>query len=109
VRIYTDGSGDGRFGYLTDEGASDISQVVGLTNNEAEYEAVILALTQFPYEDIEIASDSQLVVNQVSHKWAIKEDRLRVLAQLVWDLVGNRKVVFTWVPREQNLAGKMLG
>ena len=78
-----------------------------LTNNEAEYTAVIRALEDFP-DATEIRTDSQLVVQQLNHKWHIKEDRLRSLAQRVWELVGSRNVKFTWVPRKENLAGKAL-
>lgn len=77
------------------------------TNNEAEYKAVIKALREFP-DVTEIFSDSQLVVNQLNLKWSIKEDRLRQLAKVVWQL-SKGKVRFTWIPRKQNLAGRLLG
>ena len=77
------------------------------TNNEAEYLAIINALKVFP-EVEEIISDSQLVVNQLTHKYSIKEERLRKLASEVWQLAQG-KVRFTWCPREDNLAGKVLG
>ena len=85
----------------------------GKTNNEAEYLAVLAALEELPkYQKnplviTEILSDSQLVVNQLNHKYHIKESRLRELAMRVWQISGNVK--FTWIPREKNLAGKLLG
>ena len=40
---------------------------------------------------------------------AIKEDRLRLLAQEVWNLSSNLSVKFIWIPRQNNKAGKILG
>lgn len=79
------------------------------THNEAEYLAVIKALKEFPDVD-EIFSDSQLVVNQLNGEWTIKEQRLFDLAEEVWNLVSYaQEVKFTWIPRKQNLAGRLLG
>ena len=78
-----------------------------LTNNEAEYEAVLRALENV--KDLtEILSDSQLVVRQLNHEYAIKEERLRKRAMKVWELTRG-KVKFIWIPREINKAGKVLG
>jgi len=115
LNVSTDGSGDGRFGYvaMSQDNLETIDAKVvreeGITNNCAEYKAVILALRTFPNEDLKIYSDSQLVVNQLNHVWHIKSDNLRKLALLVWDLAKDRKVEFVWVPRKQNKAGKLLG
>ena len=76
------------------------------TNNEAEYLAILIALEHFT-NVTEILSDSQLVINQLNHMFHIKEDRLRNLAIKVWSLTKG-SVIFTWVPRKDNLAGKML-
>ena len=76
-----------------------------MTNNEAEYRVVIRALEAYP-EVTEIRTDSQLVVEQLNHRWHIKEDRLRELATRFWSHNSNARVV--WVPRKQNLAGKAL-
>jgi len=78
------------------------------TNNEAEYIAVIRALEKFSPEVAEILSDSQLVVNQLNLKWSTKEDRLRNYGNQVHKLAQG-KVKFTWIPREQNPAGRLLG
>ena len=76
------------------------------TVNEAEYLGVLFALSQFP-NVTEIRSDSQVVVRQLTHVYHIKEDRLRVLAERVWN-ISQGKVKFVWVPRKENLAGMAL-
>ena len=112
MKIFTDGSGKtGNYAYVidSDERKVKILKKKGLTNNEAEYSAVILALSDNPGVDIEIFSDSELMVNQLNQEYAIKKDELRSLAEEVWKLCEGRKVSFTWIPREQNKAGKILG
>lgn len=109
--IYTDGSGKtGRYAYVVEQiGKVKIFQKEGITNNEAEYLAIISALEENKDKYISIHSDSQLVVNQLDKKYAIKEDRLRDLAQQVWRLCEGRNVHFYWIERNKNKAGKILG
>ncbi len=113
MKIFTDGSGKtGKYAYVIDEPGKKkvkIFQKGGVTNNEAEFLAVIQALKENPGEDVDIFSDSELVVNQLKQEYAIKEDRLRKLAEEVWKLCEGREVSFTWVPREKNKARKVLG
>jgi len=111
--IYTDGSGKtGRYCYVVDDPIKKkvgFFREKGVTNNEGEYLAVIQALKENAEKDICIYSDSQLVVNQLTHKFAIKEDRLRKLAEEVWKLSEGRNITFKWIRRESNKAGKVLG
>lgn len=109
--IYTDASGKtGRYCYVVDgKNKVRIFEKKGISSNEAEYLAVIQALKENSDRGINIHSDSQLVVNQLNQKYAIKVDRLRSLAQEVWKLSEGRNVTFTWLPREKNKAGKVLG
>ena len=85
-----------------------------ITNNEAEYLAVLFALKTIKEDiDFEIRSDSRLVVNQLNRKWHVKKKRLRQLANQIWNLVHERKLrgystTFVWVSRKENIAGKML-
>ena len=111
ISIFTDGSGKtGRYAYVVEQtGKVKILQKHGITNNESEYYAIIEALKDNKGKDIQVYSDSELVVNQLNKKYAIKEDRLRNLAQQVWELCEGRSVSFKWIPREQNKAGKVLG
>lgn len=113
MKIFTDGSGKtGKYAYVIDEPRKKsvkIFQRNKITSNEAEFLAVIQALKENPRENIEIFSDSELMVNQLNQDYAIREDRLRKLAEEVWGLCEGREVSFTWIPREKNKAGKVLG
>jgi len=55
-----------------------------------------------------VCSDSEVVVKQLSREYHIANDRLRKLAQQIWQQIQNVDVKFAWVPRAENLAGKML-
>lgn len=81
-----------------------------VTNNEAEYNAVILAfkkvLTDFfsdlPIE-IEVRADSKLVVEQLSGNFKVKNFRIKTLfdeAKSLEKEIG--KVSYTHIPRAQN-------
>jgi|GEM_PF-5409279 ribonuclease HI len=85
-----------------------IKEIETATNNEAEYMAVIWALESIP-DDVNIVSDSQLIINQLRCEWSIKEKRLQALAHQAFKLCDGRKVTFEWTPRERNPAGKVLG
>ena len=74
--------------------------------------AIISALKNFSgtTDEIIIYSDSKNTVSQLNHEFAINNDQLRNLARETWDLMAkfpNLKI--NWIPRNQNLAGKMLG
>lgn len=76
------------------------------TNNFAEYKAVITGLTLAneiaPGAEILIRMDSKLVVEQMSGRWKIKHEQMAGLSTELAALIGNRKVTFEWIPREQN-------
>lgn len=55
-----------------------------------------------------VCSDNEVVVRQLSRDYHIGNDRLRKLAQRVWQMTKNVEVKFCWVSRKENLAGKML-
>ncbi|MBI2545431.1 MAG: reverse transcriptase-like protein [Candidatus Aenigmarchaeota archaeon] len=111
MNIHTDGSGKtGRYAYVVEkEGVIKIFQKRGITHNEAEYMAVIVALTENNAKEINIFSDSELIVKQLNRNYKIKEKRMLDLALRVQKLCEGRSVTFTWIPRERNLAGKVLG
>ena len=76
LHIYVDGSGSPyyRYGYFIDEtGESNLEHREGVSNNEAEYLAIISALKNVikSYREILILSDSQLVLNQINLKYGI--------------------------------------
>lgn len=55
-----------------------------------------------------VCCDNEVVVKQLSRQYHISNDRLRKLAQRVWQMTENVEVKYQWIPRAENLAGKML-
>ena len=55
-----------------------------------------------------VCSDNETVVKQLNRDYHIGNDRLRKLAMQVWKMVENVEVKFQWIPRAENIAGKML-
>ena len=61
-------------------------------------------------DEVIIYSDSKNTVSQLNHDFAINNDQLRSLAREAWSLIANfSNLTINWVPRNENLAGKMLG
>jgi len=78
------------------------------TNNQLEYSALLMALRSFNSEAIvHIMGDSKLVINQMKGKYQIKSKKLIDLHEQVVEEIRLRdlKILFYWVPREENLAG----
>ncbi|NNM01971.1 MAG: reverse transcriptase-like protein [Nitrosopumilus sp.] len=115
ISIYVDGSGgtNSGFGYFVKEtGESFYEKKSDLTNNQAEYLAIISALEKYSEsnEEVTIYSDSKNTVNQLNHEFAINNEELRNLARQAWEIIGKfSNLSIVWVPRKENLAGKMLG
>ena len=115
LSVFVDGSGgtNSGFGYFVKEtGESFYEKKSDITNNQAEYMAIISVLKKFSgiADEIVIYSDSKNTVSQLNHEYAINNEQLRILAREAWELMAklpNLKI--TWIPRNQNLAGKMLG
>lgn len=55
-----------------------------------------------------VCCDNEVVVKQLQRVNHIGHNRIRKLAQRVWQMTENVDVKFEWVRREENLAGKML-
>jgi len=115
ISIYVDGSGGTKSGYgyfVKVTGESFYEHKPDLTNNQAEYLAIISALNKYvdSAEEIAIYSDSKNTVNQLNHEFAINNEELRNLAREAWGIIGKfSNLSIVWVPRKENLAGKMLG
>ncbi|MCV0430455.1 reverse transcriptase-like protein [Nitrosopumilus sp.] len=115
ISIYVDGSGgtDSGYGYFVKEtGESFYEKKPDLTNNQAEYLAIISALNKYVDldQEVKIYSDSKNTVNQLNHEFAINNEELRNLAREAWEIIGKySNLSIIWVPRKENLAGKMLG
>lgn len=83
----------------------------GLTNNQAEYQGFLAALRHLPEDStVEMFSDSQLICSQFAGQYRVKDSALQELLSQVLALILNKhlKVKLQWVPRSQNLAGKLL-
>lgn len=115
ISIYVDGSGgaDAGYGfYVKETGESFYEKKSNITNNQAEYLAIIAALKFVKSKDDEIViySDSKNTIAQLNHENAINNDQLRSLAREAWELIAKfPKIKLIWIPRKENLAGKMLG
>lgn len=57
---------------------------------------------------VEVCSDNEVVVKQLTREYHIGNERLRKLANRVWQMTKNVDVKFSWVSRKDNLAGMML-
>ena len=119
LTIYTDGGARGNpgpagYGLVISDDHQQVvyqaSKFLGVkTNNEAEYLALIAALTWIsqnhpPASNLIFCSDSQLVVRQVQGIYKIKAPHLQPLHQTVLRLLAeiNLPYQFRSVPREQN-------
>ena len=116
VIIYADGSSRGNPGpaaigaTVKDEQGrlvARISQRIGITtNNQAEYRAIIAALEKaisLSARQIEVNSDSELVVKQINGKYRVKKATLKPLYQQVKQLQAMLEdFTITHIPRQQN-------
>jgi ribonuclease HI len=115
LSIFVDGSGgtSSGFGYFIKEtGESFYEKKPDITNNQAEYMAIISVLKKFSgtTDEIIIYSDSKNTVSQLNHEYAINNEQLRSLAREAWELMPKfTNLKIKWIPRNENLAGKMLG
>ena len=104
VSVYVDGGGGEKsgFGFFVKEtGESFYEEKSGLTNNQAEYHAIIAALKKFQNssEQIVIFSDSKNTVNQLNHEFAINNEQLRTMAQDAWLLIPKiPDLQIKWIP-----------
>ncbi len=120
--IYTDGGarnnpGPAAIGIIID--SKEYSKFLGeATNNEAEYQAVIFALKKVKQligkdksknAEIEVRSDSELIVSQLNGEYKIKENDLVPFFIEIWNLKQDfAKVDFVQIPREQNKKADLL-
>ena len=112
MRIYCDGATD-RCCYIIDGQEPVIfAYPERVTNNQGEYKAVILALEEAQnrqLEEVEILTDSQLVVCQVSGEYKCRKAHLLSLRDKVRELAQDLQATIKWIERENNPAGKLLG
>ncbi len=124
LKVYTDGgsrgnpgpSAIGGVGYLDGEKIIEFKKSIGIaTNNDAEYRALIEALTNIKNQiskikntdqisKIEFYSDSRLMVNQVNGLFKVKNGKIREYIFKIRSLEQeiNLPISYHHVPREQN-------
>lgn len=117
VKIYSDGGsrgnpGQGAIGFVVYEGKKEIykkgEKIGHCTNNEAEYQAVIRALSYADKEidkaQIKFYLDSELVVKQLNGEYKVKDQKLKPLFLKIKEKIINLggTISFTHVSREKN-------
>jgi len=118
IKMFTDGGarnnpGPAAVGIYIETLGKKYGEYIGTkTNNEAEYEALIAGLKKIKSligkekskkSTIECYLDSELVVNQLNHKYKLSEKHIQQLFLTVWNLMldfGNVK--FYHIMREKN-------
>jgi ribonuclease HI len=119
--IYTDGGARGNPGpaaigaviYKDEKILKKISRCIGsTTNNQAEYQAVFAALEfaqEITAQEIELYSDSELIVCQLTGKYKIKNADLSQWYLKIKQLaLSFKRVNFHVIPRENNIVADEL-
>lgn len=116
LKVFTDGGARGNPGiagygfYVEDENKKMVfeeGKFLGIkTNNEAEYMGLIGALNWIDENaneaEVEINSDSQLLVRQMKGIYKVKAQHLKKLWELAKNLCEGKKIVFNEIRREYN-------
>lgn len=123
ITIFTDGGSRGNPGnsaagivFCNEKGQcfKEYSEYLGnnMTNNEAEYKAVIFGLQKFKAlfgkkiaagSEVEIKSDSELMVRQINGQYKVLEPGIQSLFLEVWNLKQDfKRVKFSLISREKN-------
>ena len=116
ARLFTEGGSRGNpgpaaYGYVLEAGDGTVLAAHGerigvATNNIAEYRALVEGLRKaadLQVDEVEVVSDSELLVNQMQGNYKVKNEALRELWLDANELADRlRKVTFTAVRREHN-------
>jgi ribonuclease HI len=124
IVMYTDGGsrnnpGPAAVGVFIETLKKQYGHYIGeKTNNEAEYEAVILGLKKIKQvigkgkaknTEVEIFLDSEFVAKQMNHEYKVKEPELQQWFLAVWNLMLDfGRVTFKHIPRERNIVADKL-
>ena len=118
IQIFTDGSGarpDGKgsgFAWVRkDTGEKKIVREDRLTNNQAEYRAILAAVEYLPEGSrAEVFSDSENTCCQLNGQRRVLDPTLADLHARISELIERKKlaITFRWIPRRENLAGKLI-
>jgi len=116
ARLSTDGGARGNpgpaaFGYVLEAEDGTVLAAHGerigvATNNVAEYRALVEGLrkaVELQIEEVEVVSDSELLVRQMSGDYKVKNATLRQLYEEASELAdGFEEITYTAVRREHN-------
>jgi ribonuclease HI len=122
IIIYTDGGSRGNPGPSAigavfcnerNQIIKKYSEYLGeITNNEAEYQAVIFALEKFKAlfgkklaksTDIELKADSELLIKQLNGEYKILDEKIQPLFLKIWNLkLDFKNIKFKLISREKN-------
>lgn len=123
IIIYTDGASRGNPGeasigvvFCNEKGDKfkEYGEYLGsnITNNEAEYRAVIFALKKFKSlfgkelaksSEVEVRSDSELLVKQINGEYKIMDEKIKDFFIEVWNLkIDFKKITFKAISRKKN-------
>ncbi len=118
--VYTDGGARGNPGpsayavIVTSEDGKVIKEYARylgkLTNNEAEYNGAIAGLREaeaMGADEVEMVSDSELMVRQVNGQYSCRASNLRPMLEEVHRLMGRfKKATFRHVRRDNNMVSR---
>jgi len=83
-----------------------------MTNNVAEYEALLAAARWLVDEGIEeeivIKGDSELVIKQMRGEYRVSSATSKKYVPEIKSLLQGKDVSFSWVPREENQEADLL-
>lgn len=123
IVVYTDGGSRGNPGkaaigvvFCNEKGQiiKKYGEYLGdnITNNEAEYSAVIFALKKFKTifgkpiaenSEVEFRADSELVVKQLNGEYKVENENIQRFFMEIWNLkIDFKSVKFKHIPREKN-------
>lgn len=117
IKIYSDGGsrgnpGQGAIGFVIYEGQEEIykkgEKIGHCTNNEAEYQAVLRALSYIEgkvnADRVDFYLDSELVVKQLNGEYKVKDAKLKPLFLKIREkVIGyGGSVSFSHISREKN-------
>lgn len=118
IVMYTDGGSRGNpgpaaIGVYIETLDKKYAETIGeKTNNEAEYAALIFGLKKIKQlvgkaktknTEVECFLDSELVVNQMNHRYKLSEEHIQKAFIEIWNLMLDfKKVEFKHVLREKN-------
>ncbi len=116
ARLFTDGGARGNpgpaaYAYVLEAEDDTVlaseGQPIGVaTNNVAEYRALVAGLeraAELGIDELEVVSDSELLVKQMRGEYRVKNEALKALNRQASATAGRfRRVVYTAVRREHN-------